>query len=354
MSIQFTIGNTTITRNSRPYIIAEIAGNHQASLDLCKIMITRAKANGADAVKLQKRDPKSLYTKSFYDSPYTNENSFGPTYGLHREALEFNLDQWCELVAFADYQKIALFTTIFDEKSLEFIENVQYLTKIEMPCYKVASACLRDIPLIKLLANTRTPLILSTGGSTWEDVDRVYTLLTDLGASFCFLHCTMQYPTEPANVNLRIISQMNTLYQRIIGFSDHTVGTWAIPAAYLYGARIFEKHFTTNKSLPGPDHSLSIEPDELQSLIHTLDRIHAARGDIAKRFLPCEESGYYKMGKGLYAARSLDIGHILRAEDIAVRSPAQGLPPHKLGEVIGRKLRVAMYEGTPIDERDYG
>lgn len=340
--ISFTIGSHTITRNSRPFVITELGNNHNCSVNLCKTMITRAKANGADAVKLQKRDPKSLYTKSFYDSPYASENSFGPTYGLHREALEFNRDQWRELLYHAKSENILLFSTAFDEKSVEFLE------KLDIPAYKIASACLCDIPLIKLIASTKKPIIISTGGSSWQDVDRVYTLLTDYGAAFSLLHCTMQYPTEPANVNLRIISQMNIYYQRIIGFSDHTVGTWAIPAAYLHGARIFEKHFTTNRALPGPDHALSIEPDELQSLVHTLDRIRIARGSSIKQFLDCEQKGYYKMGKGLYAAWSLDIGHILRMEDIAVMSPAEGLPPHKLEEVVGKKVNRFVGKGEAI------
>jgi sialic acid synthase len=326
---EFKIKDTTITHKSKPFFIAEIGNNHQTSMELCKTLIHRAKVNGADAVKLQKRDPKSLYTKSFYDSPYDHENSFGKTYGTHREALEFNKDQWKELVLFAESEQIPLISSVFDLKSLEFLEN------LNLPAYKVASACLQDIPLINSLASTGKPLIISVGGADWVDVDRVYSLMCVTDTSFAFLQCTMQYPTEPSNVNLRTIAFMNSRYPVIIGFSDHTVGSWAIPAAYCYGAQIFEKHFTTNKSLPGPDHSLSIEPDELQSIIHTLDRIYAARGTGDKCLLPCEEKALYKMGKGIYAARAIPAGHPIGLGDLCIKSPADGLSPSEWWNVIG-------------------
>ena len=152
MKREFIIGGKKISQEGRPWICAEIGGNHNGSVDLCKSLIFRAKANGADAVKLQKRFPKTLFTKKLYDSPYDGPNSFGPTYGTHREALEFDKSEWFELFNFAEKQQIMLFSTAFDAESVDFLEQ------FDPPTYKVASGCLKDTPLIEKMASLRKPL----------------------------------------------------------------------------------------------------------------------------------------------------------------------------------------------------
>ena len=341
----FTIAGREITQDSKPFVIAEIGNNHNGSINLCKELIKRAKQNGADAVKLQKRNPRTLYTHQLFDTPYTGDNSFGPTYGLHREALEFDKDKWSELVEFAKKQDILLFSTAFDVESIDFLEQFDF------PAYKVASACLKDIPLIERLIQTRKPLIISTGGAEWRDIDRIYTTVTfRLNIPpFCFLHCTMEYPTAPENVNLKIIPAMMERYPDVvIGFSDHTVGSWAIESAYRYGAQVFEKHFTSNRALPGPDHALSIEPPDLQQLIHNLERIRAAEGTEEKKWLPVEQKGYYKMAKGIYARGVIDKGEIVTTDKVIIKSPADGLEPYHYEEIIGKKTRVCLLPETPI------
>jgi N-acetylneuraminate synthase/sialic acid synthase len=339
----FTIAGREITQDSKPFVIAEIGNNHNGSLKLCKELIKRAKQNGADAVKLQKRNPRTLYTGQLFDSPYTGDNSFGSTYGLHREALEFDKENWQELIEFAKKQDILLFSTAFDVESVEFLEQ------FDLPAYKVASGCLKDIPLINRLIKTRKPLIISTGGAEWRDIDRVYTVLTANKPFFCFLHCTMEYPTAPENVNLKIIPAMMDRYpDAVIGFSDHTIGSWAIESAYRFGAQIFEKHFTSNRALPGPDHALSIEPPDLQQLIHNLERIRAAEGTPEKRWLPVEQKGYYKMAKGIYARGVIDKGETVTPEGVIIKSPADGLEPYHYDEIIGKTTKVCLLPETPI------
>jgi len=353
----FTIGNREITQDGKPFMIAEIGNNcfvpddpdKTHSLALCKTLIKRAKQNGADAVKLQKRNPRTLYTNQLFDMPYLGSNSFGPTYGLHREALEFDKEQWQELIFFAKKQDILLFSTAFD------VESVDFLEQFDLPAYKVASGCLKDIPLIEKLYWTGKPLIISTGGAEWRDIDRVYQKLmpkTHQGLyspSFCFLHCTMEYPTAPENVNLRVIPAMMDRYPEIvIGFSDHTVGSWAIESAYCFGARVYEKHFTSNRALPGPDHALSIEPHDLQQLVHNLERIHAAEGTDEKKWLPVEQKGYYKMAKGIYATRQLDKGDIVQIDDVVIKSPADGLEPYHLEEILGKIVDKPLLPEEPI------
>jgi N-acetylneuraminate synthase/sialic acid synthase len=338
----FTIAGREITQDTKPFVIAEIGNNHNGSINLCKELIKRAKQNGADAVKLQKRNPRALYTGQLFDTPYTGDNSFGPTYGLHREALEFDKDKWQELIEFAKKVDILLFSTAFD------VESVDFLEQFDLPAYKVASGCLRDIPLIIRIAETGKPMIISTGGAYWEDIDRVNRYLTGK-VSFCFLHCTMEYPTAPENVNLKVIPAMMDRYPDVlIGFSDHTVGSWAIESAYRYGAQVFEKHFTSNRALPGPDHALSIEPTDLQQLVHTLERIHAATGTEDKKFIPAEQKGYYKMAKGIYARGVIDKGETVTIDNVIIKSPADGLEPYHLDEIIGKKARVCLLPETPI------
>jgi sialic acid synthase len=328
---QFEFAGHIITEDGKPFVIAEAGCNHNGSINLCKVLIERAKANGADAVKLQKRCPEKLFTKALFNSPYPGSNSFGPTYGLHRKALEFDKEEWFELFAFAEKVGITLFSTAFDEDSVDFLEQ------FDPPAYKIASGCLKDTPLIEKIAELGKPMIISTGGGTFEDTDRIYRLLYYKRATFCFLHCVASYPNRADDMNLQIIKAMQERYpDTIIGLSDHYQGHTMALAAYCLGAMIFEKHFTVDHTMNGPDHALSLEPHELQEMIHEMARIKAAMGNPEKVFLPCEEKGIYKMGKAIHVARSIPQGKVIEIDDIAIKSPADGLPPYEINKVIGK------------------
>ena len=330
---KFEIFGKTITQDSKPLVIAEIGPNHNGSVNLCKTLIKRAKENGADAAKLQKRCPEKLLTKKLFNSPYQNKNSFGATYGLHRQALEFSKEQWQELFDFSKQLEIPLFSTAFDEDSADFLEQ------FNPPAYKIASGCLKDFPLIKKIASFSKPLIISTGGGTWEDLDRVFKLLyySYLSTPFCFLHCVASYPNRAEDMNLRVIPKMLKKYPEIIiGLSDHYQDDEMVLKAFDFGARIFEKHFTTDHTLPGPDHALSLEPHQFQQMVHKLERSRAAEGSPEKKFLPCEEKGIFKMGKGIHVVRDIPAGKVIEPEDIAIKSPAEGLPPYEIDRVIGK------------------
>ena len=339
----FEIAGRKITQDGKPYVIAEIGNNHNGRVDLCKILIERAKANGADAVKLQKRSPASLFTCKLYNSPYENENSFGPTYGAHREFLEFDHDQWVEIVDFARKCDIPLFSTAFD------IESVEFLKRYDLPAWKVASGCLKDVFLIESMAETKKPMIISTGGGDWEDVDRVYDLLEYRNIDFCFLHCVASYPNTADKMNLATITSMLDRYEHtIIGLSDHYPGNLMAETAYSLGARVFEKHFTANKSWQGPDHALSMEPEDLHHLVHNLEKIKASMGSGEKTMLHCEQKGIYKMGKGIYARHDIPMSAIITEDMLCIKSPADGLPPYEIGNVIGKRAKLYLPAETPI------
>ena len=337
MSRSLTIARTTITDDSDCYLIAEIGHNHQGSLEKCRELFHAAKECGADAVKLQKRDNRALYTRAMYDKPYENENSFGPTYGAHREALELGRAEYAELARYAGELGITFFATAFDLPSADFLAD------LDMPAYKLASGDLRNLPLLRHVARFGKPVIVSTGGAAMEDVHRAVDAIGAINPRIGILQCTATYPTEPEQMNLRVISTLrDTFPGACIGLSDHYNGIAMAVAAYVLGARIIEKHFTLNHTWRGTDHALSLEPGGMRKMIRDLRRARLALGDGVKRVLPGEEGAMVKMGKTLVAARDLPAGHLLTAADVAIKSPGGGLPPYELDRLIGRRLSQAL------------
>ena len=338
IKIGLTVPSTT------PYVIAEVGHNHQGNLGRCKEMFMMAKWCGADAVKLQKRDNKSLYTADLYNSPYENENSYGKTYGEHREALEFGRDEYVELKNYADEIGIDFFATAFDFGSADFLED------IGLPAYKIASGDLRNTPLLRHIASKGKPIFLSTGGAALDDVRRAYDTIMLLNSNLCIMQCTAAYPVDPKDMNLRVIETYIREFPDItVGLSDHQNGIAMAVVAYVLGARVFEKHFTLNRSWKGTDHAFSLEPTGFRKLVRDLERARQALGDGDKRILPCEEKPILKMSKKIVASRELPSGHVLGNDDIALKSPGDGLPPYEIENILGRALKVALYKDENID-----
>ena len=345
--IPLIIQDSRIDDDSRCFVIAEIGHNHQGSIDTAKKMIKSAADAGASAVKLQKRDNRSLFTKSFYDRPYNSENSFGETYGEHREYLEFDVDQYRELQTFSANLGVVFFATAFDFKSADFLMG------IDVPAFKVASGDLRNIPLIKYLAQFGKPLIISTGGGSQEDIDRVVSELEPMNVPYCILQCTAGYPPSWNELNLRVISTLRQKYpEQVIGFSSHDNGIAMSVAAYALGARVIEKHFTLNRTLKGTDHAFSLEPQGLSKLVRDLDRLYLALGDGAKRQYPSEFEPLQKMGKKIVFSRNIGIGESITESDLDFRSPGDGISPWMLPQLIGKKLKKAMLKEDTLRLED--
>jgi len=316
------------------YVIAEIGHNHQGDLEKAKALIHAAKESGVDAVKFQKRDNKRLFTRAFYDSPYENENSFGATYGEHREALELGKSDWFELSRYSREEGVAFVAAAFDEPSADF------LAELGVDAFKFASGDLLNVPFLRYVAALGKPLLLSTGGGTIEDIDRAVQAIAPLNRELCVLHCTASYPAEVEDLNLSVIVTLKERFpELVIGLSDHHNGIAMAPVAYMLGARVFEKHFTLNHAWKGTDHAYALMPDGMRRFVRDLHRIPAALGDGMKRRLPSEEGPLRKMGKKLVAARDLPAGHVLAAEDVIAKSPADGgLSPYQLDELVGKRL----------------
>ncbi len=343
----FSINTTSIHDDSDCYVIAEIGHNHQGDLEKAKELFRKAKECGVDAVKLQKRDNRALYTRAMYDKPYDHENSFGRTYGEHREFLEFGRAEYEVLKDYARELGLTFFATAFDRPSADF------LAELDMPAFKMASGDLKNLPLLKYVAQFQKPMIISTGGGTLDDVRRVYDVLMPINPRLCFLQCTATYPTLPEEMNLRVIATLREQFPEVvIGLSDHYNGIAMAVVAYMLGARVIEKHFTLNHTWKGTDHALSLEPIGMQKMIRDLHRARVALGDGVKRVYPNEAGAILKMGKKLVAARDLPAGHALTESDVAIKSPGDGLSPYELGNVVGKVTRRALAEDENITFAD--
>jgi N-acetylneuraminate synthase/sialic acid synthase len=325
------IDGVTVDDASDCYVIAEIGHNHQGDVERCKDLFRAARDCGASAVKLQKRDNRTLFTREMFERPYLNRNSYGRTYGEHRQALEFDRDEYLELRKYAEELDITLFATAFDHASADF------LARLEAPAFKIASGDLTNVPLLRHVAALRRPLILSTGGGTMEDVQRAYDAIMPVNPQLCILQCTAGYPPPFEELNLRVIETFRDRFpEATIGLSSHDSGIAMGLVGYVLGARVIEKHFTLNRASKGTDHAFSLEPPGLRRLVRDLRRARLALGDGVKRRYESEEQPLLKMSKQLVMARDVPAGHLLAREDLAIRSPGGGLPPYEIERVVGR------------------
>lgn len=325
------------------YVIAEIGHNHQGSIENAKKLFDEAKAAGAHAVKLQKRHNRSLYTHDLFNKPYENENSYGATYGEHREYLEFERGEYEELQAYAAEIGLTFFATAFDMPSADF------LARLDMPAYKIASADLINTPLLRHVASIGKPMILSTGGATLDDVRRGFDTVAEINPQVALLQCTAGYPVEWDELDLRVITTYRELFpSAVVGLSSHDNGIAMAVGSYVLGGRIVEKHFTLNRALKGTDHRFSLEPQGLRKMVRDLRRTRVALGDGTKTMHASETEPIIKMAKKLVAARDLPAGHTLTADDMAMKSPGDGLPPYELDRLIGRTLRHPVGEDTAL------
>jgi N-acetylneuraminate synthase/sialic acid synthase len=337
------IESTQINEASDCYVIAEIGHNHQGNIETAKELFRAAKECGVNAVKLQKRDNRALYTRAMYNKAYDHENSFGETYGEHREFLEFGQAEYQELKAFAKELGITFFSTAFDFPSADF------LAKLEMPAFKIASGDLKNIPLLKYVAAFQKPMIVSTGGGTIDDVQRAYDEIMPINTQLCILQCTAGYPCAFEEMNLNVISTFRERFPDIVvGLSSHDNGIAMVVAAYVLGARVVEKHFTLNRAMKGTDHAFSLERGGMRRVVRDLQRTRQALGNGIKSTYDSERAPLLKMGKKLVAAADLPENHVLRREDIAIKSPSDGLPPYELDKVIGKVIRRALKEDENI------
>jgi N-acetylneuraminate synthase/sialic acid synthase len=285
-----TIAGRVIDDTSDAWVIAELGHNHGGSLDTAKAMIRVAAAAGADAVKLQKRSNRELYTDDAYNHPYVSENSYGATYGEHREALEFSSRDYTVLQLEAAAERVALFATPFDACSLAM------LVRHGVVALKIASSDVVNLPFLKHAAEFGIPMIVSTGAATQADVDAAVNTIWPINQHLALLQCTAEYPVRVEHLNLNVITTYRERYpDLVIGLSTHYSGISDTIAAYVLGARIFEKHFTLDRTSKGSDHAFSLEPDGFAKMVSYLRKVRLMLGSGDKTMLPGEQAMVAKM-----------------------------------------------------------
>lgn len=276
--MEIKIGNTLVGDNRPAYVIAEIGINHNGDVEIAKRLISLAAASGCNAVKFQKRTVDVVYSKEELARP--RESPFGETNGDLKRGLEFGLDQYREIDRYCKDVKIAWFASCWDEGSVDFIEQ------FNPPCYKIASASLTDDNLLRHTRATGKPIMLSTGMSSIEQIDRAVEILGK--KDLILLQATSTYPSQYEDLNLRVINTLRQRYGVPIGFSGHETGLATSVAAVAMGACVLERHITLDRALWGSDQAASLGPSGITRLMRDIRMVESSMGDGVKRVIPAE------------------------------------------------------------------
>lgn len=340
------VGERIIGCGQPCFIIAEAGVNHNGSLEMALKLVDVAVEAGADAVKFQKRALKNLYPSNLLDDPNSAEPAFQYLLPLLKQ-IELTNEEFRTIKARCDQLGIRFICTPWDETSLTLLEQ------LGVDVFKVASADLVNLPLLEQLVQTGKPLIVSTGMATLDEIGSTVNFLKQRAVSFALLHCVSTYPAPLESLNLRF---MDTLKQFgvPVGYSSHERGIVIPVAAVSLGACIIEKHVTLDRSLPGPDHRASLEPDDMQRMIHNIRNTEAALGIPEKRLSTMEMLNRQVLRKSLVAARKLPAGTIVTGDMVKVMGPGKGLSPQRIGELIGVRLERCLDTDEYFTEDDLG
>ncbi|PAE19803.1 pseudaminic acid synthase [Bacillus sp. 7504-2] len=342
---EIEILNRRIGNHRRPFIIAEMSGNHNQSLERALEIVEAVAKSGADALKIQTYTADTMTLN--LDNPdflIEDKNSLwaGETlYKLYQKA--YTPWEWHEPI-FNRARELGLipFSTPFDETAVDFLEE------LNVPMYKIASFENNDIPLIKKVASTGKPMIISTGMATISELDETVRTAREYGCKeIILLKCTSTYPASPENSNLLTIPHMRELFGCQVGLSDHTLGTGVAVASVALGATVIEKHFTLSRADGGVDSAFSMEPEEMRTLVIESERAWQSIGRISYGPTEAEEASL-KFRRSIYVTKDLKAGEVLSKDNIRVIRPGYGESPKYFDNFIGKKLKVDVQAGTPI------
>jgi pseudaminic acid synthase len=339
------IADRTIGPGHRPYLIAEMSGNHNQSLDRALAIVDAAAASGADAIKLQTYTAETMtlnvrmpgFVIEDRDSPWAGRQ----LYDLYDEA--HTRWEWHEpILRRAESHGLHCFSSPFDETAVDFLET------LNVPAYKIASFEITDLRLIRKVASTGKPMIISIGMATLAEVDTAVRVVRAAGCGeLVLLKCTSTYPATPENTNILTIPHLRTLFNCEAGLSDHTMGCGVAVAAAALGATVIEKHFTLSRADGGVDSTFSMEPAEFALLRAETDRAVQALGQI--HFGPTEaEKRSLGLRRSLYIARDTKAGEVLTTQNLRCVRPGFGMDPSLMDIVLGMRLRRKAAAGTPL------
>lgn len=319
---------------NRTLIIAEVGVNHNGDLELARQLIDAAAEAGADLVKFQTFNADRQVTRTAGKAAYqtrTTDSNESQHEMLRR--LELTPERHRELIAHCTARDIGFFSTGFD------IESVDLLVSLGQNHFKIPSGEITNLPYLRHIGRLGKPVIFSTGMATMGEVEAVIDVLEQAGTSrtnMTALHCTTEYPTPMAEVNLRAMQSIHAAFGVAVGYSDHTTGIEVAIAAAAMGASVIEKHFTLDRNLPGPDHKASLEPEELKAMVVAIRNIEIALGDGIKRLTPSEARNKPVARKSLVASQAIKAGEFFSAQNITAKRPGTGISPMLWDEVIGR------------------
>ncbi|MBK7666185.1 MAG: pseudaminic acid synthase [Sphingobacteriaceae bacterium] len=342
----FKIGHIEIGDNCKPFVIAEMSGNHNQSLDRALELVDAAAEAGAHALKLQTYTADTITMKGAFT--ITDENSLWKGKELHDlYKMAYTPWEWHEAIFNrAKENGMLAFSSPFDETSVDFLET------LNVPVYKIASFENTHHPLLKKVAKTGKPVIVSTGVSTLEDIQDSVKVLRDNGCeNLILLKCTSTYPATPENTNLNTIPEMKKIFGCTIGLSDHTMGIGASVAAIALGARVIEKHFTLRRADGGVDSAFSLEPEELKSLVVETERAFLSLGKVFIGIQEAEKKSL-QFKRSIYVAEDIKAGEVISEENIRVIRPALGLAPKYYDSIIGKSVKKDLKKGTPLSMDD--
>lgn len=315
-------------------IIAEAGVNHNGSMESAKKLIDVAAQAGVDYVKFQTFKTENLVSKSAQKADYQQRNmNDGDTsqYAMLKK-LELSPEQHLELISYCQAKGVKFFSTAFD------LESIDFLASLQLGLWKIPSGEITNYPYIKKIAQYKEPVILSTGMSTPDEINDAVDILLKFGVTkeqITILHCNTEYPTPMADVNLKAMQTMKVDLGLQTGYSDHTQGIEIPIAAVALGATIIEKHFTLDRSMDGPDHKASLEPEELKAMVSAIRNVEQALGDGKKTVSLSESKNKSIARKSIVAARKIEKNELLTEENLTVKRPGDGLSPMQWEEVLG-------------------
>ncbi|RJR21781.1 MAG: N-acetylneuraminate synthase [Nitrospiraceae bacterium] len=331
------------------FIIAEAGVNHNGSIATARELIDTATMAGADAVKFQTFRAEEIVTKTSEKADYQIRNT-GMDESQYRmlKKLELPESGIRELFYYCREKNITFMSTPFDMESADFLEG------LGMTIFKVPSGEITNMALIKHIASKKKPVLLSTGMSYLEEVGKAIGWIKDAGEAdrLTLLHCVSNYPADIDDTNLRAMETMKTTFGLPVGYSDHTRGIEIPIAAAAMGAEIIEKHFTLDRTMEGPDHKASLEPQELREMVRAIRNVERATGDGIKRPAKNEEHMRAIARRSLVAARTIHAGDIIKPEDITVKRPGTGITPEYKDVIVNMKASRDIYEDSVIAWED--
>lgn len=342
MMRRIRIGKRWVGEGEPCYIVAEAGVNHNGDVAMARQLVALAARCGANAVKFQKRTVEDILIAEMLEGPYNSPTALAPTYGEHRRRLELSEDHYRTLKAHAEGHGIEFLASAWDARSADFLDA------LGVPAFKIASADLTNLPLLDHVARKGKPMFVSTGMSTLEEVAEAVKVIHNYHEQLVLLHCVSTYPCRNEDANLRVIETLRHTFDLLVGYSGHERGV-AIPvAAAAIGAVVVEKHVTLDRTLPGPDHAASLEPQGLERVVHYIRTVEAALGDGVKRFLEAERPIRERLAKSVVAQTDISEGTVIAPDMLGIKGPGTGIPPRRLGDLCGRVARVAIRRDTLI------